>query len=287
MTKPLALTIALFTLMNSSAFAKKKSVTILEAKKEEIQKVLLFPARIVPGKMSQVISEFPSVVEKITVSLGDSVAPKQQLFQLKHSDPLYNERRLNVFSPINGKVVKILVSEGSQIARGEKLLTIASMKGEKILIEIPAKDLSSIEKGQKGKLNVDGKEYNVVVAGVSPLVDSASGTASAEVNFDEAEDARPMGVLGKVTLTAQKHEGFLIPEHAISYQGKDTFLKIVNDLKISKVKVTLGDRIRDRVEVATGLKEGELVVERASGYLADGAEVEVQNPPTAQKSEGK
>ncbi|GAB4010290.1 MAG: hypothetical protein Fur0010_02700 [Bdellovibrio sp.] len=190
-----------------------------------------------------------------------------------------------VRSPIAGRIAKIHVSEGSQVVRGEKLVTIASKNGEKIQIEVPAKDLHNVKKGQTGVLRIDGLEFKVKVAGVSPLVDPATGTASADVVFDEQEEKRPMGVLGKIQLISEKRDGFLVPEHAISYQGKETFLKIVNDSKVTKTKVLLGERLRDRVEVVEGLTAGSWVVERSSGFLADGAEVEVQNPPPAKKDQ--
>lgn len=277
--------IVFLSLFANPVFAKKKSVSVLEAKKEEIQKELLFPARIVPGKMAHVLAEFPSIVEKIEINLGDKVDTKNIVLVLKHSDPIFNERKIVVRAPISGRIAKIHVSEGSQIVRGEKLVTIASSKGEKIQIEVPAKDLHNVKKEQSGVLKIDGLEFKVKVAGVSPLVDAATGTASADVVFDEQEEKRPLGVLGKIQLISDKREGFLLPEHAITYQGKETFVKIVTDSKVTKTKVQLGERLRDRVEVVEGLTAGSLVVERASGYLADGAEVEVQNPPQAKKEQ--
>jgi len=262
-----------------NVLAKKKSVTILIAAKETVQKELLFPARIVPGKLAQVIADYPSIVEKIEVNLGDKVDQSTVLIQLKHSDPLFNERRLKVKSPIEGRIAKIQVSEGSQIGRGEKLLVIAGARGEKILLEVPSKDLSQIHKAQTGTLMMDNESFKVVVKGISPLIDTATGTASAEIAFAADEAKRPSGILGKISLKANSHDGILIPEHAISYQGNNTFIKKVDNDKISKVAVKLGERIRDRVEIAEGIQAGEWVVERASGYLADGVEVEVQNPP--------
>lgn len=266
-----------------NALAKKKSVSIIVAETETIQKELLFPARIVPGKLAQVISDYPSIVERIEVNLGDKVDRTTVLMQLKHSDPMFNERKLKVISPIEGRVAKIQVSEGSQIARGEKLLVIASSKGEKILLEIPSKDLSQIHQGQTGQMKIDNDTFKVKVKGVSPLIDTATGTASAEIAFAEDELKRPAGILGKISLKAASHEGILIPEHAISYQGNSTFIKKVDNDKISKIAVKLGERMRDRVEIAEGINKGEWIVERASGYLADGAEVEVQNPPKAKE----
>ncbi|GAB4010292.1 MAG: hypothetical protein Fur0010_02710 [Bdellovibrio sp.] len=68
--------ILFLTILTNPVFAKKKTVSIIEVKKEEIQKELLFPARIVPGKMANVLAEFPSIVEKIELNLGDKVDTK-------------------------------------------------------------------------------------------------------------------------------------------------------------------------------------------------------------------
>lgn len=270
--------------ISPNVYAKKKSVSIVEAKSSEIEKQLLIPARLIPGKMAHVLADFPSVVEKVLVNLGDQVDEKTQIAILKHSDPLFNERKIVVKSPIVGKIAKITVTESTQVARGEKIISIISQKGEKIIIEIPAKDLSIVKKDQSGILKIDNNEFKVKVAGVSPLVDSATGTASADVVFEDSETNRPQGVLGKVLLIAEKRTGILLPEHTISYQGRDTFVKKVIDNKISKVKISLGQRLRDQVEILEGVNSGDIIVERSSGFLADGAEVEVQGQE--KKAEG-
>jgi multidrug efflux pump subunit AcrA (membrane-fusion protein) len=113
--------------------------------------------------------------------------------------------------------------------------------------------------------------------GISPNVDPATGTASAELapSGPDMDSLRP-GLIGKITLKAGLHQGFLVPEDVVIQTQDKAYLRVVDAGVAKKIPVTLGAYLRGRIEIVQGLSEGMKVVERASGYVGDGDKVKVE-----------
>ena len=137
-----------------------------------------------------------------------------------------------------------------------------------------------------GDLKIPGTptSISIRVSGISPFVDPATGTALAQLDFFHKDHILSPGVQGQVSFKANEHSGFLIPDSAVVYKGKDSFIRLIENQKIKQVQVVLGLKQRGNVEVLKGLSENAELVERASRFVADGEAVTIENE---QKSEEK
>jgi hypothetical protein len=88
-------------------------------------------------------------------------------------------------------------------------------------------------------------------------------------------------LIGKITLKAGLHQGYLVPEDVVIQTQNKAFLRVVDGGVAKKIPVTLGSYVRGRVEIVQGLSEGMKVVERASGYVGDGDQVKVEESQEA------
>lgn len=166
---------------------KIKTVFVTSAVKKEISDTFIYPARIIPKVNAAILSESQGVVSKLQVGLGDKVKKNANLVLIRHSDPVYQYKPLNIKTPVNGVVSNILVTEGTLVAKGERLMTITAPDKYHIRIEITASDLSHIKKGTSGKLLLKRQdEIDVVVKGVSPP------NASAPPRHTSAARAHPL-----------------------------------------------------------------------------------------------
>lgn len=80
-----------------------------------------------------------------------------------------------------------------------------------------------------------------------------------------------------------------MPQAVLTYIGKSPHVRLIENQKtVKKIEVELGPKRRGMIEILSGLKKGDLVVERSSGFIKDGDEVEVKNLPEvpATKKEG-
>jgi membrane fusion protein (multidrug efflux system) len=178
------------------------------------------------------------------------------------------------------------VTEGSRVTSGAKLAAITDPDKLKISIEVAVSDLSAIKRGMPGELRLtDGTDpIPVKVLGLSPYVDSATGTATAELTFGDKQKASQLtpGLVGVVSFKAREHQGLKVPDAAILYRGQDSFLRVVHDGKAKFVPVALGETRSGEVEVLKGLSTGDSVIIRSSSYVGNGEAVNAQTLGTGE-----
>jgi multidrug efflux pump subunit AcrA (membrane-fusion protein) len=290
--------ILLSVFSGASSWAAKESTPIVFVKKAELQtlsNILSYPARVEPRIQASVLADADGVVSKITSPLGQKVKVGQKLLVIRNMDPVYEYAPMSVTSPVAGVVSQVFITEGSRVNRGDKLILITDPTQVRVSVEIAAQDLSEIHQGLKGELNLPGQEDSVavVVKGISPFVDPATGTASCELEITKkssvvsktskkvtsqiAHSISPLpGILGRVSFRVKEHQAFLVSESAVTYKGKDRYLRLVEKGKAKLVPVTLGASQFDKVEVTKGLKPGDQIIERTSAFISDGEAVQVE-----------
>ena len=266
---------------------KIKSVFIEEAKTVEIADTYSYPSMAQALIESTVLSEDQGFIKKIVSPLGSKVKKNQILATIKRIDPIYKFQALNLLSPIDGVVSKVFVRQGTNVAKGDSVFMITDPSRSRLTIEVSAKEKNLLKKGDSGMFKWNNINTPVLITGVSPIIDPATGTATVELEFEKKPEALPLGVLGQVTFKANTRQGFLVKADAIVYVGPKTYIRLVDTPRdaaekavknvVKKVPVTLGRSINQRVEVSSGLKIEDWVVIRSSGFLKDGSVVEVKN----------
>lgn len=250
-----------------------------KAKSDEIFDVLSYPARVESKINAMIYAEGEGVVAKIIAPLGTQVAQRAHLMIVRHIDPVYQYKPMNVIAPVGGIVSQIQVTEGSRVTSGQPLLSITDPKNLRLLVEVAAQDVPYFKSKMSGDFVIPGKEkpITVHVKGISPFVDSGTGTATCELEAEGDSTGLLPGLVGQVSLKVNKRSGFVYPEHAIVYRDSETYLRVVRDGKAIKIPVKLGRKQRGEVEIISGLHENDEVIERASRYVADGEAVKVEN----------
>ena len=282
------LSLLFIALLSQNLFAKEKklkSVFVEKTKKVEIYDVYTYPTRIEPKASAVILSETAGVVKSIKKKLGESVDKNQVLASIKPNDPTY--RSSYIKAPISGVVAKIFYDEGSFVPRGAKIIMVTDPKKIKSTIEVSLKDRGALTKDLKGELKIRSmdKAIPVEIIGISPFVDSATGTSLVELKIVGQKNDIPLGAIGKVSLKSNPRLGFLLPNTAIVYSGKKTYIRIVNAENIvSKQEIKLGKKRKDKIEIISGLKEEQTVIIKSSGYVTEKMKVKIKT--VDKKSEG-
>ncbi len=261
---------------------KKPIVFVSKAASSELSEVLTYPARIEPRIKALVPSDADGVVTKILAPLGSQVKAHQTLMYVRNTDPVYRFAAMAVTAPVAGVVSRLEVTEGSHVAKGDKLALVTDPNQVRVVVEVTAEDVRQIKNGQEASLTIpnsaSAEPTPLKVRGISPFVDPATGTALCEL---EAANAKvvlpPPGSIARVTFRANVRQGISISDTAITYRGKDPFVRIVQEGKAKLVAVVLGRKQAGFVEIMKGLKTGDVVVERTSKFIGDGESVEVQD----------
>lgn len=268
---------------------KKKPIVFVDTvHASNLFDVLTYPARVVPRINAVVLSESEGVVLNILAPLGTRVKKGQQLLVLKNTDPVYRYRPVPLKAPVAGVVSAVDVTIGSRVARSQKVAQITDPDQIRITVEVAVSDLEAIRQGLPGELSVPGLDTRVAVqvTGMSPYVDPATGTATAELSQITDEKANlPPGIVGKVTFKARGRKGIQIPEHAVAYQGRNPYVRTVVGGKAKFVPVTLGSTRLGMVEVLKGLEDNMTVIVRSSTFIAEGEELQIETQKPAGQSE--
>ena len=279
--------IATFLVLSNGLFAapekpgpeKTPIVYTDSVKSKELFDTLTYPARVTPSVNASLLSDADGIVHKIFAPLGRPVKKGQRVLTIKNTDPVYDYAPLAVNAPVTGVVSGIEVTEGSRVMKGQKLATIINPKDLKIVIEVSAYDVATLQPGMAGHLTAYGveKPVDVKIVGVSPFVDPATGSATAELRANIDGILAP-GMVGRISFKARQHAGVEIPESAISYRGQETFIRLVDAGKAKFQKIEVGQSRRGMVEVLKGVEEGQSFIVRSNSFVSDGEKVTVQEP---------
>lgn len=241
---------------------------------------LTYPARLVSKTSAALLAETDGVVRKISAPLGSSVKREETVLTIANTDPIYQYAPMVVRSPVAGVVSSVDVTEGSRVAKGQRLASITDPAQVKILVEVAASDLFAITRGLAGELfvNSQSKPIDVAVIGMSPFVDPGTGTATVELSATDSKNkvALPPGLVGKVSFKVREHQGLQLPESAVVYRGRLPAVRVVESGKARYAPVVLGPSRQGFVEISQGVTEGAQVILRSSTFVAEGEEVKVQ-----------
>ncbi len=166
----------------------------------------------------------------------------------------------SLVSPVGGYVTQKMADPGDLAVPGHPLFVVESPP---YLFEVflPERYVNSINVGQEYNVYIPSLERVIkgVVREVSPSLDPATKTFRVKVSLERVQGLKS-GMYGSL-LIPKKVEALLVPKEAIVKRFDFTGVWVVkpdNTLELRFVK--LGELRGDKVEVLSGLKEGERIV---------------------------
>ncbi|MFN2432082.1 MAG: efflux RND transporter periplasmic adaptor subunit [Gemmatimonadota bacterium] len=186
-------------------------------------------------------------------------------------------------APFSGRVADRLVELGTYVASGDDLYQIVDARPVRVSFELPETSVGALSQGDAVSFTVrtdPGKVYEGEVIYISPSLNPETRTQTAKAEYpNESLEITP-GSFADVAVTTEVREGApVIPEEALVSEGEQSFVYVVEGTTASKREVTLGERLDQRLEVATGLEGGEVVVVAGQRELRDGAPIRYAERP--------
>jgi HlyD family secretion protein len=126
-----------------------------------------------------------------------------------------------------------------------------------------------------------GSQTTGKVRMVGPTVDDKTRNGLVYVDLLASGDAKS-GMFARGDFEIGNAQGVTLPQSAVVLrEGFSYVMRVGPDGKVSEAKVTLGRRVGDRVEIASGLDPQARVVASGGAFLADGDTVRVVDAPPA------
>jgi len=160
---------------------------------------------------------------------------------------------------------------------GGGVLTLVDDARIKIVAEVSPNDIGRLERGQRAVVK-SGSGATPDAVGVVSVVNSTADPLSkkfrVEVAASNPDRALRPGTFGSVEFEVRSHENALAVHQKAVYEDK--YVYVVEGGKAVKREIVLGLKNTTRVEVVSGLKEGEIVIFEGAFGLTDGAPVEIR-----------
>ncbi|MGZ0051673.1 efflux RND transporter periplasmic adaptor subunit [Brevibacillus gelatini] len=179
-------------------------------------------------------------------------------------------------SPINGTIIAKLTSAGNLVGSGTPVYKVGNIDTLKVVLPVPDREISTWKTGEMVSLDLYGKKREGKVTKIYPATNESTGTIGVEVQVANAAHDWFAGQVVKAIKTVKGQVGVYVPVEAVISRGKDDAHVFVDAGGTAlKTKVEIGQISHDKLEIKSGLKEGDRLIVKGVDRLFDGDPIEV------------
>ncbi|MFA4872968.1 MAG: efflux RND transporter periplasmic adaptor subunit [Patescibacteria group bacterium] len=171
-------------------------------------------------------------------------------------------------SPLKGIITNVEVKVGETVSPAVTVIRLLTENALEISVQTPESDIPKLQMNDKADITLDAFGSATVFAGkirfINPAETIIEGVVYYEVTvaFDNAVPEIKPGMSADVIMhTDERNNVLTVPLRAVKEKDGINFVEILNGASLEQREVSLGLRgDGGRVEIASGLKEGELVI---------------------------
>jgi RND family efflux transporter MFP subunit len=172
-------------------------------------------------------------------------------------------RDTDIRAPFAGYVERRLVNLGELVKVQMPVMGIVRLDPLKVTAELPEKMAPWIDDGRPVELRVDAyrdRTFTGKVTRISPAVNTATRAFPFEASSRIATLCLKPGTFARVHVESGKVDDVLtLPYSALQYRYGVNRVFVVKGDRLSMRELQIGERLGDRVEIASGVAEGEPV----------------------------
>ncbi len=257
-------------------------------------------------------AEESAVVQEMTARVGEA---KRQLSRLKQlpnagavSESLYDERerpykaanaqleamrsRLTdrlIVAPFKGVVGLRTMSEGALVNPGDPIVTLTDDSVMKLDFTVPSLFLRALEIGLPVKArsrSFPDEVFEGTVTGIDSQVDPVTRSITVRALIQNSTGKLKPGLLMSVNLAHGFREALILPEESLVPSGKEQYVFVANSSKtplavddlvsVEKRQIEIASRDSGKVEVVSGIRDGEFVITHGTMSARPGTDAQVR-----------
>ncbi|GJL90916.1 efflux RND transporter periplasmic adaptor subunit [Hyphococcus sp.] len=186
-----------------------------------------------------------------------------QIIELKRTRTV--KRRIGVRAPQDGVVMALGIREGMFVKPSDMTMQLADFASVWIIADVFESEVSWVESGQTATMTLPafpGEAWEGVVDYIYPTAEMMTRTVQVRLRFDNPGDRLKPNMFAKVEIKATPKHGVLTAtQSAIIRTSKgDRVILALGDGRFRPAQVTTGVESSGKVEIVSGLNEGERVV---------------------------
>ena len=191
--------------------------------------------------------------------------------------------RSTLRAPFAGTVVKRFLGVGEQVdgTGAQPVVEVANIDSLELLATVPAARLNAIKVGQQLKIGTGDHDENATIARVAailPAVDPATNTGTVRIHIDNPKHELKLGMFLSAAIPTNHAAAFLVVPRQAIYpdESGEPHVYRVNGEDAESVAVELGAQTKDKVEITSGLKEGDVIILTGGYGLPEKAKIKVK-----------
>jgi HlyD family secretion protein len=192
-----------------------------------------------------------------------------------------------VRSPINGVVADRPIYPGEMVASGAALMSLIDISQVTARANVAVKEAAVLKPGRPARITAPEGDVPGVVTVVSPAVNPSTTTVEVWVQAANPGERLKPGATVRVAIIAETiRDTIIVPTSALlnSDDGGQKVIVVTNNVAHER-KVSVGVRQGDRVQILSGVQEGEQVVTSGGLGLEDKAKIRIQQPKAEEEEE--
>ena len=191
---------------------------------------------------------------------------------------------------MDGVIASVGLLETNTATQGMAMFTVASTEKVRVKIEVSPDDYDKIKVGNKAEITIGQYKYQGTLTKVNKIAlnnEKGNPVIGAEIHIDNPDENVCIGAAAKISMTvAESSDVLLVPTEVINTSSEGDFVYVIKDGVVKKKPVELGTASTTKIEVKSGLKKGDQVVNDLNVDIKDGMKAtatEKKNTDTAQK----
>ena len=181
------------------------------------------------------------------------------------------KRLVIVVAPRSGVVMERGITVGTSVDPSTTLLTIADLSSVWILAEVPEVSIQAVRVGMQAQLDFPASgrpPFPGRIAFIYPTLTERTRTLRVRISAPNPNAALRPGLYGTVAFETAGPPVMTVPRDAVVDTGLQQHVFVATGDRFEPREVTLGLQLADRVEVRSGLNDGERIV-AAGVFLLD------------------
>ena len=164
-----------------------------------------------------------------------------------------------VKAPYAGIVTRRFVERGETVTPGQPLMSGLSLEKLRVAVELPQTVAGEVRKNPRAwVITSEGRVASEEIT-LFPIADPVTNTFRVRLDLPDGQFGLYPGMFVKAAFPVGETERLLVPARAVLQRSEVTAVYVVTDNRVRLRQVRLGQRFADRVEILSGLSEGEKV----------------------------
>jgi RND family efflux transporter MFP subunit len=194
-----------------------------------------------------------------------------------------------ILAPVDGVITARNTDIGALIQADttapKEIFHLSAIQKLRIYIPVPEVYAPSVKEGERVDVTLDafpGENFRGTLVRNANAIDTTSRTLNVEVDVDNSSGRLMPGAYAFVHFKVPASNGAVtIPSNTLLFRAEGLRVGVIRNSHVALLPITIGQDYGSEVEVLSGLTAGDAVIVNPSDSLANGAQVRVENKPSA------